>query len=251
MSDFKDHFSQVASSYQNYRPTYPAGLFETFAQLSPAQTLAWDVGCGNGQASLGLTAHFDHIVATDASSTQIKSAQPHPQITYEAAPAEASPLSGQSVDAVLIAQALHWFEFDKFYAEVRRVARPNALILAVAYEIFESEPEIDAIVAEFYEGPIGPYWTPERRYIEEGYRNIPFPFQDIDFPTFHMSAQWALDDLIGYFSTWSALNLYKAEHDDDPLVEVAAKLRRVWGDPSTRKNIKWPIKTRAGRIWER
>lgn len=248
MTAFKDHFSNVAEVYNTYRPSYPKALFDTLTQLAENHDCAWDVGCGNGQASVVLAEYFDHVVATDASANQIEAAPHHPKINFVTAPAEKAPLEDNSVDFILIAQALHWFDFDAFFAEVRRVGKPNGIIAALAYEIFHCTPEIDEVVADFYEGDIGPYWPPERAHIENGYKTIDFPFEEISLPSFKMHVDWSLDEVMGYFSTWSAVDRYKAASGKDPLIDVAQKLAKIWGPRAQKRRFTWPIVLKVARL---
>ncbi|MGD8326807.1 MAG: class I SAM-dependent methyltransferase [Sphingomonadales bacterium] len=248
MTTFKDHFSKVAQGYQTYRPTYPKELFQALIPHAPAHDCAWDVGCGNGQASRKLADYFDHVIATDASAEQIASAPPHPKIDFVVAPAEQTSIPDRSVDFILIAQALHWFDFDRFFAEAKRVAKKDAVIAAVAYETFSCRDDIDGVIREFYEGDIAPHWPPERRHIESGYMTIDFPFQEITLPKLYMTAQWSLDDVMGYFSTWSAVNRYMADTGNNPLINVDQRLGALWGDRTTKRDIRWPITIRFGRV---
>lgn len=246
--EFKDYFSTLAQGYSQFRPTYPDELFKQLANLTPHHDHAWDVGCGNGQASVGLAKYFTHVSATDASAQQIAAAAPHPRIDFKVATAEASPLDDASVDFILIAQALHWFNFDRFYQEVRRVARKDAVIAAVAYEVFRVTPEIDTIVTHFYDEIIAPYWKPEREYVQQGYRTIPFPFSTIEAPAVNMSAQWTLDQLMGYFATWSATKGYIEDKGASPLPDLQTKLAAVWPEPGKAVTFTWPLVIRMGRV---
>ncbi len=85
---FQDHFSAVAKDYADFRPRYPAALFDYLATLVPRSSLVWDCACGNGQATSDLALRYDSIIATDASKEQIASATPHPKVQYRVAPAE-------------------------------------------------------------------------------------------------------------------------------------------------------------------
>ncbi|MDE2041696.1 MAG: methyltransferase domain-containing protein [Alphaproteobacteria bacterium] len=246
MNDFKDHFSGHAGAYADYRPTYPDALFAAIAQVAPARRAVWDVGCGNGQASVGLARHFDHVFATDASAQQIAAAQAHERIDFRAAPAEHSGLDAASVDAILIAQALHWFDFDAFYAEARRVAKPGAPIIATAYELAQIAPEIDAEVRQFYKADIGPYWPADRAHVETGYQEIPWPFAPLNFTAISMNALWSLDQWLGYVTTWSAVRRYMAATGKDPVPALRAQLKPLWGN--TPRAINWPLVIKAGRI---
>lgn len=246
--DFKDHFSGKAAAYGRYRPHYPPELFSFLAAQCPVRELAWDCGCGNGQASVALADHFERVYATDASAEQIAKAKPHPKITYAVAPAEASGLPDQSVDLVTVAQAIHWFDFDAFYEEVRRVSKPDGLLAAISYGLFEIEPGLDERLHHLHRTTLGPYWPPERRHVDENLTTIPFPFEELEAPRLSLKAAWNLDDLVGYIDTWSALQRYRAEAGEDPLPAARDDLAQLWGDPAESKTVRWPLNVRLGRI---
>ena len=177
---FKDHFSGVANRYADFRPHYPAELFDCLATIVPRSATVWDCACGNGQATVDLAARFERVIGTDASKEQIAPATPNPRIEYRVAPAEDCGLPDKSVGLVTVAQALHWFQFERFYAEVKRVLAPNGVIAVWAYGINELEGEaVNGLVQHFYAGVVGPYWPPERKLVEERYQTIPFPFAQI------------------------------------------------------------------------
>jgi len=225
---FHDYFSGVAKPYADFRPHYPAALFDYLATLVPRNSLVWDCACGSGQASLDLAARFDKVLATDASQQQIASATPHPRIEYRVAPAEQSGAGDRSISLVTVAQAVHWFDFNRFYAEVNRVLTPNGVIAVWVYGINTVEgEEVNRPVQNFYWKGVGPYWPPERKLVEEGYCSIPFPFVEIQTPTFQMEAQWTLDQLLGYFSTWSATSRCRSTTGQDPLKPLAVELEQI------------------------
>src|SRR5258706_7811727 len=94
---FHDHFSGVAKRYADFRPHYPAALFDYLATLVPQSSIVWDCACGNGQATLDLATRFGKVIATDASKEQIASATPHSKIECRNATAEQSGLPDKSV----------------------------------------------------------------------------------------------------------------------------------------------------------
>ncbi len=246
---FKDHFSGHAGEYASYRPTYPDDLFAAIARLAPGTGLAWDVACGSGQAARALARHFDHVVATDASAEQIAHAERDPRVDYRVEPAEGSTLAPQSVDAVTIAQALHWLDLARFWPEVERVARPGAVVAAISYALMHVEgTDVDAIVANLYSDVVGAYWPPERVHVEEGLRRLVFPLAPLDLGTFEMSASWTLEELVGYLGTWSAVTRHRNATGADALVSTRARLAEVWGAPETQKRVRWPLSVRAGRV---
>ena len=243
-----DHFSGHAVDYAKARPSYPAELFDWLAGHSPARALAWDCATGNGQAAQALAEHFRRVHATDFSAEQIAQATPDPRIDYRVAPADASGLSNGSCDLVTVAQALHWFCSEGFYAEVRRVLKPGGLFAAWTYTLLRGEPELDAIVQDFYVNTVGAYWPPERRWVDLGYRDMPFAFDDIVTPAVEIRLDWTLADLLAYLRTWSATQRCIRETGSDPCTAVGERLRDIWPEPEARKTIIWPIALRCGRM---
>ncbi len=246
---FKDHFSTQAADYAKYRPHYPAALFAYLASIAPARKIAWDCGTGSGQAALGLAPHFELVIATDPSEKQIRNATPHEKIKYVVAPAEQTDIAPQSVDLITVAQALHWFDHEKFYTEVRHVAQPRGIIAVSMYNLLYSDPEITAIVNEFYFDIVGSYWPPERKHIESEYRTIPFPFAEIKPPSFNLETQWNLGELLGYLNTWSATQRFISQNGFNPLEKITDRLAGLWGDPESRKRIEWPLHLRVGKLY--
>jgi ubiquinone/menaquinone biosynthesis C-methylase UbiE len=187
--DFRDHFGSVSSDYVKNRPTYPPDLFDWLASQCMSHDLTWDCGTGSGQAATELARYFDRVLATDASVAQIAHAVVHPKIEYRVASAERNGIDTQCADLVVIAQALHWFDLDRFYAEVTRILKPGGLIAAWSYGVLKIEgEEINAMIQRFYHEEVGPYWPPERKHVETEYRDLAFPFTRIPAPSFAMNA---------------------------------------------------------------
>lgn len=248
MRAFADHFSKLAAGYASYRPGYPPELFAAIAAAAPGRSRVWDCATGSGQAATGLAVLFDLVIASDASGRQVAAAPANARIRYVVARAEAAPVRDGSVDVVTVAQALHWLELPEFYAEARRVLRPGGLMVAWTYGNHRVDGgEIDAAVEHFYDDVIGPYWAPERRWVETGYRTLRFPFQPVTLDVPPMVEVWTLEQLLGYIGTWSALARYREVKGNDPLVALAERLRHSWGDPAMRRRIEWPLGVRAGR----
>jgi SAM-dependent methyltransferase len=243
---FKDYFSEQSDAYAKYRPRYPAALFEYLATLTKQRERAWDCATGNGQAALGLAPFFTEIIATDASPSQLQSAVPHEKINYRVAPAEQTDIEAGSVDLVMVAQALHWFALDAFYAEVRRVLKPRGVLAVSAYNLLEIEPEIDAKINVFYYETVGPYWPPERRLLEDGYKSLAFPFRELSPPQIRLEADWNLTELAGYLRTWSATKQFIKARGFDPVTNLTNELRAVWNTPEKSKHVRWPLSMRVG-----
>lgn len=245
---FHDHFSGHAAEYAKFRPRYPAALIADLAALCPQRIAAWDCGTGNGQAAVALAEHFQHVTATDASAEQIAQAEAHPQVRYHVATERESGLPDHSVDLVTVAQALHWFDAAAFFAEVRRVLKPQGIIAVWCYNLSRLGEPFDAILYRFYSETVGPYWPPERVLVEQGYRTIEFPFDELPPPVASMQQDLSLDGLLNYLGTWSATKRFEQDQGFSPIPPLAAELLPLWGDPQQPHRVVWPLAVRVGRF---
>lgn len=241
---FKDHFSGHAASYAAYRPGYPPELFRFLAGICDKRRLAWDCATGNGQTAVLLADYFDRVVATDASAAQIEAARAHPKVSYGLATAERSHLDDGSIDLITVAQALHWFDLDRFYEEAQRVLAPGGVLAAWSYALCRVDPAVDALVLELY-CSVDRYWPPERRIIENGYRDIELPMPPVANPGFDMSARWTADAMLGYLRTWSACQRYLRDRDADPVDAIDGALRAAWGGGE--REVHWPLAIKIAR----
>ena len=250
MTSFKDHFSQVATDYATHRPRYPTALVDFLARLSPARRLAWDAGCGSGQLSVLLADRFERVWATDASDEQLARATAHPKVTYSRARAEVSGLADGVADLSTAAQAAHWFDLPAYYAEVRRVTRPGGIIALISYGVMTVDSDVDAVVRPFYHDALGSYWPPERRHVDQGYRTLPFPFEEIPSlsPDVEIRLEWRFEDVIGYVGTWSAVWALQRAEGHAPLEAFQQALARAWGPAERVHTFRWPLALRVGRV---
>ncbi len=246
--EFKDHFSTQAADYARYRPDYPQELYDFILLNGTGSFTAWDCGTGNGQVAVALAEFYERIYATDPSANQIANALKHPQILYSVASAEASGLPDHSMDLVVVGQAIHWFNFEEFYAEVRRVGKPGALIAIWGYGLNTISPEVDEVINDFYDNIVGKYWPPERKYLDAEYQEIPFPFKKIPTPRVQMQQHWDLNDFIGYLSTWSSVQAYIKANAVNPLQALYPKLAAAWGDKDLVRTVEWPLYLLAGNV---
>jgi SAM-dependent methyltransferase len=244
---FKDHFSSLAAQYAEFRPKYPGALFDLLARIAPARANAWDCACGSGQATGDLAERFESVIATDASAQQIAAAKPHPRVTYSVAKAETSGIPDASQDVITVAQALHWFDRPAFYVEARRVLKPQGVIAVWTYGIPRlNDGNLDRIMQTFYWETVGPFWTPERRYVEDGYRSIDFPFVEISAPSLSMRENWTMPQFLGYLRSWSSVGRYVDTRGEDPVVMVQEQFAPYWG--SRTRDVSWPLSLRLGRV---
>lgn len=245
---FQDYFSKQSKQYAKHRPRYPGEIFDYLASIAPHTNLAWDAGTGNGQVALELANRFKHVIATDASSDQIENAFRHERIDYRIEPAEKTSIAAGTVDLVTVGTAVHWFDLDSFYQEVRRVCKPNAVLAVWVYNLPTIEPQIDELLDKFTNQILKPYWPERLHYLFEQYRTLPFPFTEITPPKFIMETQWSLDHLIGFLSSWSATPIYLKAEGVHPVDRVLRDLQANWGDPAQKKLVKWPLHFRIGKM---
>jgi ubiquinone/menaquinone biosynthesis C-methylase UbiE len=246
-SPFEDHFSGHSEQYAQHRPQYPGEIYAYLASIAPGRSLAWDCGTGNGQAALGLAKHFEYVHATDASAGQISMAYPHEKVKYHVEPAEHVSLDDSSVDLVTVAVAIHWFNFDEFYSEVKRVLKPDGILAAWTYSLTEISPEIDVLIQHYYGEILNGYWPERIHYLEEKYKTLPFPFEEILPPSFTMEMTWNLIQFAGFLNSWSATQRYKAQQGQHPLEFIWDKLFAAWGGENETRLVRWPLHFRIGR----
>jgi SAM-dependent methyltransferase len=245
---FLDLFSQQASTYAAARPSYPDALFQFIVPLAPRRLLAWDCATGNGQAARDLGRYFERVIATDGSVDQIGHAIPAANVEYRVASAESSGLEANSVDLVTVAQALHWFAHDPFFAEVRRVTVTGGVVAAWSYGSCHAGPDVETLLRDLEDNTLGPYWNPERRWVDEGYRTIPFPFVEIPAPTFELRVEWTLRQLDAYLQSWSAVANFRRERGEDPVSPVLERIAGRWGRSERTREVTWPLNIRVGRV---
>ena len=188
------------------------------------------------------------MIATDASATQLDEAAPNARVEYRLAPAEDSGLGEASIDLVTVAQALHWLPLEHFFAEVRRVVAPGGALAVWCYTMAVLGPAIDEIVSRYYAVTCGPYWSPERALVDEGYRGIAMPIDEVAAPPLAIESSLTLEQFGGYLRTWSATRKLAAAIGKDPVIAVEGELRPFWGGAGATRVARWPIRVRAGRL---
>lgn len=226
-----------------FRPGYPQEVFAFLEGLLPEKETAWDCGTGNGQVAVELAEFMQKIHATDISRQQLKNAIQKENIIYSEQPAEGTNFKNSQFDLVTVAQAVHWFEFGEFYKEVRRVLKPGGIIAVIGYGLLRINKKTDAVIDHFYQNIVGPYWDEERKYLDEKYKTIPFPFDEIPSPEFENKLEWELEHLMGYLKTWSAVKHYQKEKANNPVDLIYEDLKRSFGKKGT---VAFPVLLRVG-----
>lgn len=243
----KDLFSSNSQLYQQARPSYPATVIQEVLKYVPDRNFAWDCGAGSGQFTQLLTPYFDHIVATDLSENQLQQAPYFENVSYQIQPAEHTSFATYSFDLITVAQAIHWFDFEAFYREVKRTLKPNGVLAVIGYGLIHVEHKIiNELIHDVYFNQLNGYWDLERRYIDEEYKTIPFPFDELLTPDLKMQYQWSATQLLDYINTWSAIKHYKNKHEDNPLAQLEAYIKQ--NQDVNALNIEFPVLLRIGKI---
>ncbi len=243
------HFADQPNNYLRFRPSYPKQLFEYLSTLVNKHELAWDAGTGNGQVAVDLSHYFHEVIATDISQEQLNVAISAKNIHYICCPSEHTTLKNNSVDLITISQALHWFNLDKFYQEVKRVGKPEGIISAWCYSLGTVNVNIDSVIKKLYFDILGTkFWPKERFYIDEKYQTIPFPFKQIKVPQFEVQKNFNFEEFIGYLNTWSAVKEYQKRHLTNPIDLIFRDLALAWGNPQITNKMCWPLHLLVGYI---
>ncbi len=225
----KDYFSGHSKIYAAFRPSYPHELYKfIFSHVKHFEN-AWDCATGNGQVAQSLEKQFTKVEATDISQTQLDSAVKAPKITYSKSSAEQTSFADASFDLITVGQALHWFDHDKFFREVKRVGKPGSILAVWGYSVLSVNKEIDRLFYHYYNDVVGIYWDEARRHIEEEYAKIHFPFHDVQNKRFELKLEWSIDHFIGYLCSWSTTQKFMKVNNSDPLIDFRAELEKVWG----------------------
>lgn len=243
----KDFFSGHSKIYAAFRPTYPAALYEFLLNCVRQRSAAWDCATGTGQVARHLAPHFDRVYATDISPSQIAEAPEADNIFYSVSPAESTPFPSNHFDLITVAQALHWIGTEDFYREVARTGKSNAILAVWGYGLPAIGPKVDLAMKDFYRNTVGPYWDEARKHVDEGYANMPFPFDRIPSPGFDIQLRWTIDQFAGYLTSWSATQKYIQAQESDPVITFIDSVRRHW-PVNEKKTVVFPIFTSIGRI---
>jgi SAM-dependent methyltransferase len=243
---FIDRFSDGSELYRRARPTYPPALFDALASAAPGRDLAWDCGAGNGQAAVALAGHFARVHGSEPSAQQLAEAQPAAGVTYRLERAEDVSLPDGCCDLALAAQALHWFELDAFYAQVRRVLKPGGVLAAIGYDWMYVEPAVDGLINHRLMPLLEPHWAPQNRLLWAGYRSIPFPGDEVRLGAFAIYLDWSFAEVSAYISSWSAVRTFKAAGGDAQLAAALHQLEQLWGEGVRR--VVMPLFIRAARL---
>lgn len=242
----KDLFSGHAKDYAAFRPVYPKALYDFIYQFVERFDNAWDCGTGNGQVATVLANTFVNVHASDLSARQLANATLAPNIHYHHSGVEHTTFGDNTFDLITIGQAIHWFDRALFYKEVNRVGKNKAIIAAFGYNPVRFSQPFDEALNRFYFDVIYPYWDAERKVVEDQYRTISFPFEEIETPVFKIELDWSIRDLHGYITTWSAVQNFIKKKGFNPVDEFVKEVKPLW--TKDKESVYFPVFLRLGRI---
>lgn len=244
-----DKFSKQADLYRKYRPKYPLELYDEILRFVKKRDACWDCGTGNGQVATMVSGYFKKVYATDLSENQLANAKTHHNIYYKVERAENTGFDDNTFDLITVAQAIHWFDQKIFNQEVQRVAKNGGILSVWGYGLLRVDRPIDMLIDSFYHDIIGSYWDKERKYIDEGYKNIIFDFEQLnESKDRYMIVHWNLDHLEGYLNSWSSVQNYMVRNNGiNPVHELIENLRPFWAGDQI-KSIRFPIYLKVGKI---
>lgn len=242
----KDNFSKQASGYSKFRPQYPDELIRYIVSFVEIKSRVLDIATGNGQVAHKLSAFFETVYGIDISQDQLNNAIQADNIIYKVSPAENTFFKDQEFDLITVGQAVHWFDFDSFYKEVYRILKPKGVFAVIGYGLFSTNADSDKILNHFYYNIVGTYWDAERRYLDENYLTIPFPFEEQAVEKFENQLEWTFEELIGYLETWSATQHYISKNNQNPIDLIRDELKSSWEQND--KKVTFPLLLRIGKL---
>jgi ubiquinone/menaquinone biosynthesis C-methylase UbiE len=244
----KDNFSKQSDVYVKFRPNYPQELYDFLMPQVAKKELALDCGTGNGHAASILAGYFKKVFAIDISSNQLKNAVKKDNIEYIICPVEQTPFKNDSFDLITVATAVHWFQFDAFYNEMYRIGKDGCIFSCWAYSLLQTnEPGVNELLQSFYFETLKGYWDKERKLVEEEYKTLPFPFEEIENPGFSNRLEWSFEELEGYLNTWSAVQHYIQRNTTNPVSDLMRVIHTKF-PPNLSLTVMVPVFMRVGMI---
>ncbi len=240
-------FDAQSDIYARARPLYPPTLYNFLVSVCSEHQMAWDCACGNGQVAVDLINHFTQVQATDVSEQQIANAIQKDGITYDVIPAEATSFADNTFDLICVGQALHWFDYDKFWPEIKRVLKLNGIFAAWGYSFFTIAEQIDQIIDTTFLDTIYPYWPDRNRLLWDHYLDVSFPLEKITPPPISLVMEWSVDELFAYLRSWSSTQRCVDAIGDDFFIKAYEQTREIWGEPNMKRVINMDFCLVVGR----
>jgi ubiquinone/menaquinone biosynthesis C-methylase UbiE len=166
------------------------------------------------------------VIGIDESANQIAHAIPKENVEYRCHEAEyLAFLEAKSVDLVIIATALHWFNVEKCFEQVKRVLKPKTGVLAVwtyRTSVLES-PMADAIYQNFNRVQLLPYWPEKRWLVEDFYQSLLplFPYSSTRREyILEWTHQMTIRNFLGMVESMTGPQKYRQQHGEAAYQEM-------------------------------
>lgn len=128
-----DRFSDRATDYVKYRPSYPAAAIDAIlAGLGePSQLTSADIGAGTGISSRLFAERGVRVLAIEPNAEMRQAAATHTLVEFRDGTSEATNLPDRSIDLVACFQSFHWFNPVLTLPEFRRILKPSGRLAVV------------------------------------------------------------------------------------------------------------------------
>ncbi|XP_075545705.1 putative methyltransferase DDB_G0268948 isoform X1 [Dermacentor variabilis] len=240
MSDFYVGITRShADIYAKFRPTAPQALIDQIMKFVKEKisdlNLAVDVGCGPGTSTTALASYFKEVHGYDISEAQIteaKSLHKFKNVSFSVSPAETITEKDQSVQLVMVMQAVHYFNLDAFYKEVIRILVPHGVLALCSYlipkPVSKNQERMDSIIDnEIIKGIPKEYWPSALDVVNNLYRDIQPAFEDhVRIECIEDRKMRTVADYVNLTKTWSAYKLFLKQQPSEA-DELCRKLTSI------------------------
>ncbi|XP_074655132.1 putative methyltransferase DDB_G0268948 [Tubulanus polymorphus] len=254
---------ELVSRYVKSRFSYPHDLRDIIldylkkdSRYRPPFGQLIDVGCGSGQSTPLFADHFQTLIGVDCSQAQIEEATRrniHENIEYRIGDSTSLPMKDESTDLVIVSVALHWFDLQKFYAEVRRILKPGGLLAVWNYRYFtvhyDQTPDNTNAITDVCKKLIDDWFSEIDGHIGPPPKNdncmagTPPCFQNEKRFETAVEMIWSVNELVFYTSTLSSYDILKAKYPDrDISAETKELLLEALNFPETAGDTKLLIR---------
>lgn len=266
-----------ASDYEKFRPVYPSEFYDFLrSQFAGKPSLAVDLGCGTGQATVALAELADKVIGIDNSQTMVDQAnKSHPQSNISFRVGNDSNFeqhfSPESIDLITVAEAAHYFDLPNFYPKAHKLLKKGGLLAIWAYygQGVEGHPAVADIYEKYMDGEdlMGKYWSKGKQIVTEFYQNDKIPSDLFKNVVYHFNSsknfgtnevleitkKMKLRDLINYcrtssgYHSWLEANPELAKENDivDAMLHEITEATGLTLDSDI--NVKWNTVYMLGR----
>jgi len=225
-------FSAVAGEYERGRPGYPPEAIAWTLGDGPIDVL--DLGAGTGKLTAAVAAAGHRVIAVEplAEMRERLSASVAGARVLDGS-AEAIPLAPESVDAVVVGAAFHWFDQERALTEIVRVLR-GARVLAMLGNSLDStlawQRELRGLLGPATLGRPG-HWPEPERLLRD--------FAEVEDSEFPHSQPIDLARLRDYANSRSGFAVMPQALRDERLAQIGSLWQRTFGGGGDPAEVRW------------